>query len=94
MPDQTIQLGSTVKDTITGFSGIAVGRSTWLYGCVRIIVQTQELKDGKPIEPQWFDESQLEIMAPPSEAILKTLAKDAPPQGPRPDPSPAKCPTR
>lgn len=31
----TIQLGDKVKDTITGFTGVAVCISKWLNGCVR-----------------------------------------------------------
>lgn len=91
---QPIELGSSVKDTISSFKGVAVGRCVWLYGCVRIIVQSPDLKDGKPVEPQWFDEAQLQVVAAPSKAIQKTLEKDTPPAGPRPDPSPAKCPSR
>lgn len=55
-----VTLGSKVKDNITGFEGIATGRSEYLYGCVRVLVEPQELRDGKPIEAQWFDEQRLE----------------------------------
>jgi hypothetical protein len=54
-----IKLGTRVRDTITGFEGIAVARTVWLYGCSRIAVQSSELHDGKPIEAQWIDEEQL-----------------------------------
>jgi hypothetical protein len=57
-----IELGNKVKDNITGFVGIAVGRTTWLFGCNRIAVEPQELKDGKPIEAQWFDEQRIELV--------------------------------
>lgn len=94
MPEQhEIQLGSTVKDTISGFKGVAIGRCVWLYGCVRVIVQSQELKDSKPVEPQWFDEAQVQVIAPPSKAIQKTLEKETTPAGPRNDPTLARCPS-
>lgn len=55
-----INLGDKVKDTVTGFSGIAIGRTIWLHGCSRIIVQPEGLtKDGKTFETQAFDEPQL-----------------------------------
>jgi len=53
-----IKLGEKVKDSITGFEGVATGRATYLYGCVRVLVESKKLKDGKPIE-EWFDEQRL-----------------------------------
>jgi len=57
-----IKLGSKVKDTVTEFTGIAVVRSIWLWGCIRIGVQPSEIIDGKPVEEVWFDESRLELV--------------------------------
>lgn len=59
-----IELGSIVKDKITRFTGIAMSSTTWLFGCVRIHVEPQELHDGKPIAMQVFDEQRLEIVGP------------------------------
>lgn len=56
-----IKLGSEVKDTVTGFKGVVVGRSEFLNGCTRIGVQPKALKDGKCPDISWFDEPQLEI---------------------------------
>ena len=56
-----IELGTRVKDRTTGFQGIAVARTDWLYGCTRYGVQSDKLdKDGKPIEAEWFDEQALD----------------------------------
>lgn len=55
-----IELGSRVRDLITGFEGAVIGRTEWLYGCARIVVEGLELKDGKPHDPQWFDEQRVE----------------------------------
>lgn len=66
-----IQLGSKVRDSITGFVGIAVARSVWLWDCARIGVQPQELKDGKPCEEIWFDESRLEVVDLPTDTAAK-----------------------
>jgi hypothetical protein len=57
-----VNLGDKVKDVVTGLTGIAVSKTHYLQGCARIAVQPQELKDGKPVEPSWFDEPQLEVI--------------------------------
>ena len=44
-----IELGDKVKDTVTGFTGIAVARTNWIAGCDRIIVQP-ECKKGKQMD--------------------------------------------
>jgi len=57
-----INLGDKVQDTITGFKGIAVSRTTWISGCDRIGVQPVVDKDGKMPESQTFDEPQLKLI--------------------------------
>lgn len=74
-----IQLRDTVKDSITGFTGIVISRCEWINGCVRIGVQSPKLKDGVPTEPQHFDEPQL-ILVKRAEA-----EKVKPRGGPRKD---------
>jgi len=41
-----IKLGIRVKDSITGYEGVAIARTDWLYGCVRITIQGDLDKDG------------------------------------------------
>lgn len=55
----TIELGSEVKDIISGFSGIAVSKHSYVNGCNRITVQPKINKDGTLPEAQTFDEPQL-----------------------------------
>lgn len=69
-----VKLGNVYRDKHTGFEGIAVARAEWLTGCDRIGLQSKELKDGVPIEVQWFDDNQLEGI------------KSTRPGGPRQDP--------
>jgi hypothetical protein len=58
-----INLGDTVRDTISGFTGIVIARCEWLYGCVRISVQPTSLdKDGKVQDHVTFDEQQLVVV--------------------------------
>lgn len=54
-----VKLGSKVKDNITGFSGIAISRTVFLHGCVRICVESTKLKDGKSVS-EYFDEQRVE----------------------------------
>lgn len=58
-----IELGDKVRDSVSGFEGIAIGRTTWLQGCDRITVQPKVDKDGKPQDAHTFDEPQLIIVA-------------------------------
>lgn len=78
----TIELGSEVKDRITGLTGIVVGRTEWLNGCKRITVQPQEIKDGKPVEAYTFDVEQAVRLR------LRYTCDHAPSGGPMPTPSP------
>jgi len=58
-----IKLGDKVRDVYTKFTGIAVGRTTWIHGCDHIGIKSEKLdKDGKPFDVQWFDEPQVELM--------------------------------
>ena len=57
-----IKLGQKVRDSITGMEGTAVARTEFLYGCVRIAVQTTELKGGTPVDAVYIDEPQLELV--------------------------------
>lgn len=57
-------LGSKVKDEVTGFEGIAVNFTEWMYGCNRVGIESTILKDGKTIDPQYFDEQRVEVLEP------------------------------
>lgn len=57
-----INLGDRVKDTITGIKGIVIGKTDWLYGCRRIVIQPEEAKDGKPAESFSVDEPQVVLV--------------------------------
>ena len=60
---EKINLGDKVKDSVTGFTGIAIGRTVWLHGCNRITVQPEGInKEGKVFEPHGFDEPQLIVL--------------------------------
>lgn len=57
-----IQLGDRVKCKVTGFIGIAVARTEWLFGCVRFSVTGEKLdKENKEVS-YVVDEPQLELI--------------------------------
>ncbi len=88
-----IKLGNRVKDTITGFAGIAVARTEWDYGCVRISVQPEKLdKDGKVRDTETFDEQRLGVIKETRPKVSRVST--AGPGGPRPAPTRAPDPTR
>jgi len=57
-----IKLGDKVKDRVTGLEGIVVARTDWLNGCIRMVVQPQLLKDGKPVDTSCFDIEELVLV--------------------------------
>ena len=70
-----IKLGSKVKDKITGFTGVAVQRIEYLYGCVRYGVEGKVGKDGKaPFE--YFDTQRLERIGKAVEPVVQETGGD------------------
>ncbi|MEO5742765.1 MAG: hypothetical protein ABIS29_19430 [Vicinamibacterales bacterium] len=59
----TIELGDIAKDSISGLTGVVIADTMWLNGCRRVTLQPPEMKDGKPIEAQTFDEDQLVLVS-------------------------------
>jgi len=57
-----VELGTEVRDVVSGFCGITTAKHTYLNGCSRITVQPKIDKDGKLPEAQTFDEPQLELI--------------------------------
>jgi len=51
-----VTLGDKVKDSVSGFKGVAVARHLYLQGCSRISIQPEVDKEGKLPELQTFDE--------------------------------------
>ena len=78
----TVELGQTVKDVITGYEGVAVSITHHLHACRRIVVQSRELKDGKPVEDMVFDEQLLLVLDLPNILEVEPLTNE--PGGDRP----------
>lgn len=69
----SIVLGNKVKDRVTGFTGIAVARYSYINGCDRICVQPATGKDGKLPDSVTFDEPDLEVIG---KGLVKENKKD------------------
>lgn len=83
----TIKLGQVVKDKITGYQGVVIAITKWLYGCTRITVQAGELKDGKPVDNYTFDEPQALVIkdnfdkpAKPTHGGRETISRNSDPK--------------
>jgi len=71
-----VELGDKVKDPVTGYSGTAVAKTTWLYGCDRISVQQQGMdKEGNLFPTQSFDEPQLDVVKRKSVKIANKVQR-------------------
>ena len=60
-----VEVGDTVRDVITGFTGIVKVVVRWHHACNRIIVQPRDLEDKKANYVQathTFDEPEIEIL--------------------------------
>ena len=68
-------LGQRVRDIVTGFEGIAIGRVEYINGCHQYLVKPQcKTKDDEPMkQPEgWYiDDESLELV---DEGILDTHA--------------------
>ena len=73
-----IPLGSKVRDRITGFTGIAVSKHTYMNGCVRFSVAPPVGADNKLQDNQVFDIQQLEVLDQPEYVPLRPELADRP----------------
>jgi len=94
-----IELGMTYRDTITGFSGVAMAKTQWLTGCDRVTLAPRELKDGKPLDMMSFDVSTVELVSDVPKLVPNDQKIDPEPEvkkqkpgGPRPEPTRAAVP--
>jgi hypothetical protein len=75
-----VSLGDEVKDTITGFSGVAMAITNWLNLCQRITIAPRKLHDGRPVDMETFDVQQIEVTK------AAPVVAATPSGGPRPGP--------
>lgn len=87
-----VKLGEKARDKVSGFTGIAVARTEWMYGCVRITIQPHVGSDGKKVDADTFDEPAVEAVTDEPEKI--SLIPKAMGGGPIPTPKQAPGPVR
>lgn len=57
--DESICLGLTYRDRITGFTGIATGHATYLTSSPSVLLSPRVGDSGGGLDPRWFDEASL-----------------------------------
>ena len=53
-------LGVTVRDRITGFTGVVTGFGTYLTGCDQFLVSPPAKDTGEYVDGHWLDDIRLE----------------------------------
>jgi hypothetical protein len=54
------KLGEILKDRVTGFTGVVMGRTEYFTGCIHYGLQATKLKDGAIVAWEWLDEQRLD----------------------------------
>lgn len=67
-----IKLGSKVRDSVSGFEGVAIARVEYLNGCTQYGVLPKIPADGKMPDAVYIDYQRLEVTEP----ALKVVASD------------------
>ncbi len=74
--DTQIKLGAHVRDRISGLEGVASARIEFLNGCVQICIRPTKLsKDGTPMDGQYIDQQQIEVLAEVHKNARAVVAK-------------------
>jgi hypothetical protein len=73
-----VELGSKVRDMITGLEGVVMARTEYLTGCAHIAIMPQKLTDkGEIPEYQWIDETRAEILSDNAVKLKEPAKKDS-----------------
>jgi hypothetical protein len=73
-----IELNATVKDQVTGFTGVVTGRVEYLTGCRQYLVQPPVKKDKEFVNSIWMDEDRLQVTKASKGALtVKNAGPDA-----------------
>ncbi len=86
-------INSILKDEVTGFEGVVMGRTEYSTGCLQYALCPRKLtKEGDPAKWHWFDEERLKDTgkrvklpgAPKITISIRTLEPGEPIGGPQP----------
>ncbi|KKK63622.1 hypothetical protein LCGC14_2992430 [marine sediment metagenome] len=75
------ELGTTLRDKVTGFEGVVMVRAEYFTGCVHYGLQTRELKDGRITDWEWIDGSRLILV----DGLTQITKEGKPTSGPHPN---------
>lgn len=62
MSHRSIELGTKVKDVVTGLTGIATARIEYINGCVQYAITPPVQADGKVNDSLWVDHQRIDIV--------------------------------
>ena len=79
-----IKLGSKVRDSLTGFEGIASARTECLYSNTTITIEPTKLYEGKPAEGHCFEVTRIELIQESAPPVSKSSVATS--GGPQHDP--------
>lgn len=82
-----VELGSKIKDEVTGFKGIATARCEYMNGCIQYEITPTQLKDGVPQKVYWIDKQRIILL------IKKESSEKKRPGGPANHPTKKDPPT-
>lgn len=57
-----MEFGDRVKDIVTGFEGVMLGRCEYMTGCTQVLVVPGVDKDGKRLDGEWFDVDRVTVV--------------------------------
>ncbi len=69
-PFDGIALGDRAEDTISGFTGIVVGRNETLTGCAQVCLAPRGDKPHQFVEPNWFDVERVTLLGRAAAEII------------------------
>ena len=72
VPDE-FEFGDVLRDTITGFTGIFTGFSTYMTGCAQLFLTPKMVKDGEYPDGSWIDIDRLEAVKKDASGIKPNM---------------------
>jgi len=73
-----ISMGDRVRDIVTGFTGVVIGRTSYINGCEQVLVQPRIDDNGKCPEGLWIDVDRVEVVQKAAVTIPRRSAPGGP----------------
>lgn len=75
-----IGMGDRVRDVVTGFTGVVIGRTSYINGCEQALVQPRVDDAGKCPDGMWIDVDRLGVVDKAAVTIARRSAPGGPPR--------------